>query len=192
MMNKKEITQFAKAIIHSQKGLQNQQLMHPKREWLVGVVVALGIFSASMVWSAVQYIEYQNIENQTVVQSTASAEVYKAELVAEALSVYTAKANRLNTLLGADSSFVADDSAGEETESVGDVDVDVDSDSEPSESLDVATTTQATSSSSDNQTPEEVETVAPTETDTQSEEPTSNESPEPPTEEGSIRPAMNI
>jgi|AntRauTorckE5430_2_1112549.scaffolds.fasta_scaffold31996_1 hypothetical protein len=99
MMNKKEITKFAKAIIHSQKGLKNQQLMHPKREWLTGIVVALSIFIASLTWSSIEYFKYQTIEQQTISQTAAAAAVYRESLVTEALSAYAAKAKRLNTLL---------------------------------------------------------------------------------------------
>jgi hypothetical protein len=184
MMNKKEITQFAKKILHSQQGLQNRQLMHPKREWLTGVVVALSIFIASLSWSALEYVKYQNLENQTLSQLEAPAAVYRETLVAEALSVYTEKADRLNTLLGADVSIIrGDTSAGEAVNRE-------ESSTKQSADFDAASTTQATSSSSDAQATAENE--EPTETETPLEDSPQNESPAAPIEEGLIQPAMNI
>ena len=185
MMNKKEITKFAKAIIHSQKGLKNQQLMHPKREWLTGIVVALSIFIASITWSSIEYFKYQNIEQQNVSPSAAAAAVYRESLVTEALSAYAAKAERLNTLLGENAPVIPNDNVdGEEVNAEEEVGI------ESSQDVDAATTTQAAASSSDNQVTTENE--GQTETGTSPEETTLSENSAPPTEEGSIQPATNI
>jgi hypothetical protein len=100
MINKKEITQFAKQIIHSQQGLKNRQLMHPRREWLIGVTGAVGIFIACITWSAIEYFEYETTEGQTSSQAEAIVAVYRETLVSEALAEYSQKAERLNALLG--------------------------------------------------------------------------------------------
>ena len=146
--------------------------------------MALGIFIASITCSALEYVNYQTIEDQTTSPSAAPAAVYRETLVAEALSAYAAKAERLNTLLGEDVSLVPEDSSEEEAQSVGDGDTELGAD------LEGATTTATTSSSSSTQTPAENE--GPTETDTPPEDPAPNESPAPPIEEGSIQPATNI
>jgi hypothetical protein len=99
MIHKKEITQFAKRVLRSQKGLRNHQLMHPRREWLTGIVIAVIIFSGSITWSSMKYFEYQNIEEQSDEPLDALAVVYRETLVAEALAAQEVKAQRLNTLL---------------------------------------------------------------------------------------------
>ena len=106
MMNKKEITKFAKQIVRAQQGLKNHQLMHPRREWMVGVLVAVGIFAASAAWSAAKYFEYQNFEQQSVSQPEAPVAVYRETLVIEALTAFEEKAERLNVLLGKDASYI--------------------------------------------------------------------------------------
>ena len=99
MIHKKEITQFAKRVLRSQKGLRNHQLMHPRREWLTGIVIAVIIFSGSITWSTMKYFEYQNIEEQSDEPLDALVVVYRETLVAEALAAQEVKAQRLNTLL---------------------------------------------------------------------------------------------
>lgn len=99
MIHKKEITQFAKRVLRSQKGLRNHQLMHPRREWLTGIVIAVIIFSGSITWSSMKYFEYQNIEEQSDEPLDALVVVYRETLVAEALAAQEVKAQRLNTLL---------------------------------------------------------------------------------------------
>jgi hypothetical protein len=99
MIHKKEITQFAKRVLRSQKGLRNHQLMHPRREWLTGIVIAVIIFSGSITWSSMKYFEYQNIEEQSDEPLDAPVVVYRETLVAEALAAQEVKAQRLNTLL---------------------------------------------------------------------------------------------
>jgi hypothetical protein len=100
MMNKKEITTFAKKIVRAQQGLKNHQLMHPRREWLIGVLVAVSIFSASAVWSSIKYFQYKDIDHQTSVQPEAPVAVYRENLVNEALSAFAEKAQRLADQLG--------------------------------------------------------------------------------------------
>lgn len=185
MMNKKEITQFAKKIIHSQKGLKNAQLIHPKREWLTGVAVALVIFVASITWSAMEYFKYQTIEEQTVSQSEAPAAVYRETLVTEALSAYAEKAERLHALLEGNALVIPDDNAGEEEVN------EEETNSELSENFDTATTTETTSSSSDIQISTENEDQ--TETPAPPENPTPSRSQTAPiVEEESTQPATNI
>jgi len=180
MMNKKEITKFAKAVIHSQKGLKNKQLMHPKREWLIGVGVALCIFIASISWSAVEYFKYETIEQQATSPSAAADAVYRETLVSEALSTYANKAVHLDALLGENVPVIPTDNTDKEDESeeemVG---------TESSEDGVVATTTQATSSRGSNIQP-------PIENEESAAVATTSESSAAPIEERLVQPATNI
>lgn len=183
MMNKKEITQFAKKIIHSQAGLANQQLMHPKREWLIGVAVALCIFTASIGWSAIKYLTYQNVEDHTVAQSAAPAAVYKETLVAEALAVYAEKAKRLKALRNEDVTVIVNDNSEVTSETTVDREapgVGVNQNAEQ------VSTTQATSSNN------AVQNTTQNEEDTAPEDDTSSENPDEEIEAETIQPATNI
>ena len=37
MISKRDITKFAKRIIRNQRGLRDHQMIHPRREWAVGL-----------------------------------------------------------------------------------------------------------------------------------------------------------
>ena len=100
MMNKKELTAFAKNIIRSQKGLQNPQLMHPRREWIIGILVATFIFGASIAWSSVKYFEYKSSDTLTSTEPASPVAVYRQNLVQEALEVLVKKEQQLSVLLG--------------------------------------------------------------------------------------------
>jgi hypothetical protein len=182
MMNKKEITKFAREILHSQKGLKNRQLMHPKREWATGIVVALCIFIASITWSSIEYAKYKSIENQIVSQSEAPVAVYREALVTEALSEYAAKAQRLNVLLGGDVSIILlEDNS--EPEGV---------DNEFEEESDDATTTESISSSSDIQITTESEGSTEIDTSPEGAAASSSESSVESTREEPVQSATNI
>jgi hypothetical protein len=172
MMNRTEITQFAKKIIRSQKGLQNRQLMHPKREWLIGVFVAVSIFVASITWSAIEYVKGQTVDDQTVTQTEAPAAVYRETLVEEALSIYAEKTKRLDTLLGEDTPIVFT-----ETKNEDELNTELTPDGAE------ATTTQNTASSSDNEAVPEPEESDPAPSPAED---------APPVPEESVQPVTNI
>ena len=99
MIHKKQITQFAKNLLRSQKGIKNHQLMHPSREWAVGLLVAVGIFTGSGVWSALAYLEYRS--DNLLVEDVSSEQpvVYREALVTEALNTFNQKEETLAALL---------------------------------------------------------------------------------------------
>ena len=99
MMNKRAFTDIAKRIMQSNRGLQSPQIMHPEREWLTGVVIAVVIFVASAAWSAVMYMRYQYTEISTEVESAADVVVYREALVGAALEEFAARKIRHEALL---------------------------------------------------------------------------------------------
>jgi hypothetical protein len=145
MITKKEITKFAKNIIRSQKGLQNRQLMHPRREWMTGILIAVCIFGASITWSSLQYFEYKNSDQQTIAESEVPVSVYRETLVQEALAAFEKKALKLNMLLGGRVPVLL------EEEVVIEPDTEVSDSPEVSEEKneDTATTTEVSASSSE-------------------------------------------
>lgn len=99
MIHKKQFTDIAKKIIRSQKGLRNHQLMHPSREWAIGLCVAALMFLGSAVWSSMMYLEYKT-ENLSQDNNTQEQPVvYREALVDSALDLYAEKNSKLNALL---------------------------------------------------------------------------------------------
>lgn len=99
MIHKKQLTQFAKNILRSQKGLQNHQLMHPGREWAVGLLVAIGFFTGSAIWSALAYVDYSSGNIVIGDDSETQPIVYREALVNSALEIFEKKAFQMETLV---------------------------------------------------------------------------------------------
>ncbi len=99
MIHKKQFTDIAKKIIRTQRGLQNHQLMHPGREWIIGLCVAAILFTGSAVWSSITYLEHKDGELLRTQITEEQPAVYREALVAAALELYEAKNTKLNTLL---------------------------------------------------------------------------------------------
>lgn len=93
MMNKPEFTKIAKNIINSQKQLKNPQIVHPSREWLIGIFVALVIFGASAAWSLQTYKQYQNTSVDENKQSEVDV-VYRESLVEAALEKFLTRSQK--------------------------------------------------------------------------------------------------
>lgn len=98
MINKKEITAFAKNILHSKKGLRSPQIMHPAREWQLGLGIALGIFAVCAYFSVQTYVEYRNIDLTLEDDGVAAATVYRGSLVEAALGEFSARAAKYDNL----------------------------------------------------------------------------------------------
>ncbi len=96
MIHKKQIAQIAKNILRSQKGVRNHQLMHPSREWFIGLGIATKIFVITLVWSAYTYMQHTN-ENITL-EAPAEEQpvVYRESLVNSALELFSVREQQYN------------------------------------------------------------------------------------------------
>lgn len=85
-MNRQQFTQMAKRILQKQNGLQSPQIMHPAREWGVGLFVGGLLFIVSAGWSAQMYLQYRAVSVDESGSPDDRAVVYRASLVDEALT----------------------------------------------------------------------------------------------------------
>ena len=84
MINKKHIADMARHITRHAKGLKDPRIMHPEREWVLGLAVALGIFTVTAAGSAFSYMKNKH----PVAESTEGASevpVYRESIVKDAL-----------------------------------------------------------------------------------------------------------
>lgn len=84
MTHKEKLSQLAKKIFQSNRGVRNPQLMHPNREWMIGLVLGVSLFAASAMWSLFMYREHRNIS----AENTAIGEeiiLYRESMVDAAL-----------------------------------------------------------------------------------------------------------
>ena len=99
MINKKEISAIAKRILHTSKGLKNPRLMHPVREWWIGVVVALLIFLVSASWSVQTYVNNQNTNVEESGLDNTEDVVYRESKVTESLEHFAERERVFDDLL---------------------------------------------------------------------------------------------
>lgn len=116
MKNKQKIKEIAKKILKSQKGIRSPQIMHPTREWLVGLLIAIIIFGSSAIWSVFMYREYKNV---SITDGGANTEtiVYRESLVNAALQEFSERQKKHNDLLNG----VSNEAMSSQVEEVGSV-----------------------------------------------------------------------
>jgi hypothetical protein len=80
------IQDFARKLFHHKHGLQSTQLMSPKRDWLLGVLVGLLIMVSMVGWSAYTYIEKRDAIGLNDASVQAEVPVYRSDVVDDALA----------------------------------------------------------------------------------------------------------
>lgn len=93
------IKEVLKKISKHSKTLQDTQLMHPEREWGIGLLVACIFFIAAASLSAYTYFKNQSVD--VYVGSTETEDVvYRESLVKEALERIENRARKIEELSG--------------------------------------------------------------------------------------------
>ena len=87
MLSKDDIKKLAKRIVHQQQGRRTHQIMHPERDWLIGVGLAVVIVMSSAVWSGSRYVETRDIISYGVTAEAEDAAVYRESHVKTALEI---------------------------------------------------------------------------------------------------------
>ena len=84
-----EIQAVAKKLFHHNRGIQRTKLMHPNRDWLIGVLVGILIIVVMIGWSAYTYLEKRDAIGLTDTSVEPVVPVYNADTVQDALDLYT-------------------------------------------------------------------------------------------------------
>lgn len=99
MISKKDITKIAKRIIRRQRGLRDHQMIHPRREWSVGLVSGFVLLLGGAVWSFLTYGEVSERDVQNVGAVEVQQTVYREEMVEAALEQFRQKKSDYQELL---------------------------------------------------------------------------------------------
>lgn len=99
MVNKAEIKAMAKNILRHNRGIKKRQIMHPPREWTLGLVFCLLIFISFSIWSTQTYLKYKEISVDTTQVSSEEVVVYRGAMVSDALNLFRQKEQKFNQLL---------------------------------------------------------------------------------------------
>lgn len=97
MKNRLHLKNILKKIARKPKPLRDPQLMHPQREWMIGLIVATFIFSVVASVSIYIYFKNQAVDVQ-VANDDAANVVYRESLVKEALAIINKRSETLQNL----------------------------------------------------------------------------------------------
>jgi hypothetical protein len=95
----KHIDNIVKSIARRRKGLSDPHIMHPEREWTIGILLALIVFVLSATWSLTVYLENRNASADASSEEQSESMVYRETMVKQALTRIDDRAKKLKTLL---------------------------------------------------------------------------------------------
>jgi hypothetical protein len=99
MPNKKQMTDMVRKIVKHSQGLHDHKIMHPKRDWWIGLSFALLIFIASAYGSVYTYWKNKNITADTDVITSDETTVYRESFVKDALSRFDVRNKEREALM---------------------------------------------------------------------------------------------
>jgi hypothetical protein len=122
MIESKDIKNMVAHILRRDKGIADTHIMHPAREWFIGlgistIVVLLGS------WFCFYLYQYYSTEMSKEVLIIESAVPYNAANVKSALEVFEARQKRYNEILGTGNAVVLPQSEDTPTSTLEVVDV---------------------------------------------------------------------
>lgn len=99
MIETKDVTKMVSHIIRRDKGIADTQLMHPTREWFIGLGITMLIVLLGSWFCWYIYNEYSQTINTPLTVSE-SVVPYQAATIAEAIKIYETKQSKFLEILG--------------------------------------------------------------------------------------------
>lgn len=99
MKIKNNITKIAKHILKRQRGLRDHQIIHPAREWFIGLCTSLLILVGGAVWSTFTYLEVSERTVESASTEAVAGNVYRGDIVAAALEKFRERTDNFDQLL---------------------------------------------------------------------------------------------
>lgn len=90
MITKQDIVEMARRVTRRGENMPDRRLMHPHRDWLIGLVVAIILAGMGIAYNAHLFRHYGSLETKTVGSEPAFAE-YKQGTVERVLEMYGAR-----------------------------------------------------------------------------------------------------
>lgn len=98
MKTKTNIAVVARKLFHHKNGVRGIKLMHPNRDWMIGIVGAITIIVGMVAWSVFTYYEQREKIANTTDVTIATVPSYNAELVAQALDIAQARTDLFDSI----------------------------------------------------------------------------------------------
>ncbi len=99
MIETKDIIKMVKHIVRHDNGVPDTRIMHPMREWLIGLCGVFALVLGGSLFAAFVYQSY-SLRAASEVVTPGIAIPYKAALIEEVLLQYQAKQNAYDQILG--------------------------------------------------------------------------------------------
>jgi len=99
MIHKADINRLAKKVLRYRKGVRDHQIIHPVRDWFIGVGACLCLIIAVGYWSVTTYFSVSTRSVEVVSSPTTEVAVYRADLVQAALAKFGERSATYEELL---------------------------------------------------------------------------------------------
>ncbi len=98
MIENNAVKKMVNSILHNrQNTLSDRDIMHPEREWFLGISAGVIILASAIFWSVNTYLQFNNISVVDSGEKEKNA-LYKAQLVETALTDFTDRKKMYNNL----------------------------------------------------------------------------------------------
>ncbi len=98
MKHKSTFSDLKEKLLHSRNSLRSPQIMHPKREWEIGLLFGFLLLGGIAVWSSYMYLTYRSAESTDT--TVAATEItFNRSLIQEALDGFVTRKNEHDVLL---------------------------------------------------------------------------------------------
>ena len=97
MISKKDITKMVKHLMKKRSGVPDRRMMHPERDWLIGLLGVTLVFVGGAFYAGSLFIEYSKRAGAEI---SASSDVikYDQKLIAKVLEQYDAMSTEFDSL----------------------------------------------------------------------------------------------
>lgn len=99
MINKKQITEMTQKLFKHSRGLHDHKIMHPEREWLIGVGIAVAIFTVTAYGSIYTYWKDKHMTSSVEAGASESSVTYRSSVVKDALGRFEKRNKEREELL---------------------------------------------------------------------------------------------
>jgi hypothetical protein len=96
----KQIKEMARKLFVAKQGSGHIKTLHPERDWMIGVFIAVGIVIGITTWNAHVYLSNRD-GGTTEIEVDISNPKYQAELIDQALKTFEQRAENFRLLSGA-------------------------------------------------------------------------------------------
>lgn len=99
MFKREKFTELAKSIFKPKGVLSSTSIIHPEREWGIGLFLALIMFFLTAAWSAQTYLKYLNVDVADESVIDIKPPEYKADQIDISLNIIKSKADEYNSIV---------------------------------------------------------------------------------------------